>query len=83
MNLNTQASSADQAAVLKYVSAAERPHTLPESVFPYAFFLFRLIDALGHGVSIPNSRNIVYGATSINKQRTVYTIFASPSPKHT
>lgn len=49
MNLNTHPASADQSAVREHPAAAERPHALPESVFSYVFFLFRLIDALGHG----------------------------------
>ncbi len=64
MHLQAHAASADQTAVLQYIPAADRAHTLPESVGPNPFFLFRLIDTLGHVVSILNSGGNVYGATS-------------------
>jgi hypothetical protein len=43
------ASSADQSAVLQNFASADRAHAQAEPVFPDVFFLFRLIDALGHG----------------------------------
>jgi hypothetical protein len=52
MRLHAHAASAGQTAVLQYVPAADRAHTLSESVGPHPFFLFRLIDTLRHGVSI-------------------------------
>ena len=64
MNLQTHTATSNQSAVLQYVPAADCAHTLPESVSPHPFFLFRLIDTLRHVVSILNSGGNVYGATS-------------------
>jgi len=64
MHLQAHAASADQPAVLQNVPTADRAHSLPESVGPHPFFLFRLIDTLRHVVSILNSGGNVYGATS-------------------
>ncbi len=51
--LNTDAAASNQPAVLQHLTAADRTHPETESVLPDVFFLFRLIDALGHGGSIP------------------------------